>query len=203
MEKTIANKMSLYDIVTLIVPSALVCYVYDFLKMECSANWIAYVTQFGVILMFGLLLKSLGAWWASCWFRNNTDIIREEEDRQFEGNDKFSWCGVLHTWVCDPIRFIAGPFFKLCQLYTIDKAKLKEYYDKYDIAYANKYYGKRIELLESHVAFLQTWIWALVACLWSDICETWMIVVAIYFCVVVMSAIQRKIYNMIWECPEK
>lgn len=219
MEKTIANKMTFYDIVTLIVPGALIYCAYDYPKISCSVIWISYLAQFGIILMVGLLLKGFGAWWANCWFRNNTDIIQEEKEKQIEDDDKFSWCSFLHTWICAPIRFIFGPFIKLSQLYLKDKAKLKDYIKQYTKAYNDSYSGKRIEILESHVAFLQTWIWALVVCLFKPTCEIkctcgcgcvccsdWnkgIITIAIYICIVVMLAIQRKIYNVVWEYQEE
>lgn len=206
MGNSITSKMTFYDLVTLIVPSALVCYVWGFPCVKFPDTWIGYVTEFGFVLLLGVTLKSFGAWWGSCWFRNNTDIIKEEEEKQDEGNYKFSFCSFLHTWVCDPIRYIFGPLIKLCIPKEPDKAKLEEYNEKYDKAYKDSYYGHRIEILESHVAFLQTWTWALVTCMFCNIkcsecnkIDIWLLVIGAYISIVLMLAIQRKIYYMIWE----
>ena len=198
--------MTFYDLVTLIVPSALVCYVWGFPCVKFPDTWIGYVTEFGFVLLLGVTLKSFGAWWGSCWFRNNTDIIKEEEEKQDEGNYKFSFCSFLHTWVCDPIRYIFGPLIKLCIPKEPDKAKLEEYNEKYDEAYKDSYYGHRIEIIESHVAFLQTWAWALMICMLCNIkcfecnkIDIWLLMIGAYISIVLMLAIQRKIYYMIWE----
>ena len=206
MGNSMTNKMTFYDLVTLIVPSALVCYVWGYPCVKFPDTWIGYVAEFGFVLLLGIALKSFGAWWGSCWFRNNIDIIKEEEGKQDEGNYKFSFCSFLHTWLCDPIRYMFGPTIKLCVPKEPDKAKLEEYNEKYDKAYKDSYYGHRIEILESHVAFLQTWAWALMAWLVGQMkyfhcqkMEGWMLPVAIYLSIVLMLAIQRKIYYMTWE----
>lgn len=207
MVDSVTNKMTFYDLVTLIVPSALVCYVWYFPNIAFPDSWIGYVAEFGFVLLLGIILKSFGAWWGSCWFRNNTDIIQEEEEKQEEENYKFSFCSFLHTWVCDPIRYMFGPVIKLCMPKEPDKVKLDEYYKEYDKAYKDSYYVNRIEVLESHVAFLQTWAWALIVCLVGQMkCfnNTMTINISIwgvglYLSIVLMLAIQRKIYYMIWE----
>ena len=199
MEKSIVNKMSLYDLLTLIVPSALVYWAYGCPCIACFYNWIGYIALFGIILTLGLVLKTIGAWWASCGFRNNTDTIKEEEDKQFEQEESFSFCGVMHTFFCGPLKYIAGPLIKLCIPVMRDKAKLKEYYKLYDEAYVNAYYGKRIEILESHVAFLQTMICALVIIMFESKDYIWYIIGICYACIIVMQFIQRKIYYMVWE----
>ena len=205
-EKAIVNKMSLYDILTLIVPSALVCCAWDFPNVLLPEGWLGYVAKFGFVLLLGLALKSFGAWWGSCWFRNNTEIIREEEEKQVEGNYKFSACTFMHTWVCDPIRYIFSPGLKLCIPEEPDRSKLKEYYQQYEKAYNDSYYSKRIDILESHVAFLQTWAWALVACMLCHMkCINGkefgmgLLVLGFYLSIVLMLAIQRKIYYLVWE----
>lgn len=203
---TIINKMSLYDIVTLIVPSSLVCWAYCYPSIEDFTGWVSNIALLGIIITIGLVLKHFGAWWASCWFRNNTEMIQEEEEKQQEEH-KFSACAFLHTWVCDPIRFIFGPAIKLCHPQEKDQAKLKKYYSAYDKAYNDAYYCKRIEILESHVAFLQTWIWAIVVCMFAYLMpenallnvNIWVLVGAVYLSIVIMCTIQRKIYNLIWE----
>ena len=206
MGNSMTNKMTFYDLVTLIVPSALVCYVWGYRCVKFPDTWIGYVAEFGFVLLLGIALKSFGAWWGSCWFRNNTDIIKEEEEKQDEGNYKFSFCSFLHTWLCDPIRYMFGPVIKLFIPKEPDRVKLEEYNEKYDKAYKDSYYGHHIEILESHVAFLQTWAWALMVCLVGQMkyfdcqkIEEWMLPVAIYLSIVLMLAIQKKIYYMIWE----
>ncbi len=196
-ENSIINRMTLYDIFTLIVPSALVFWVYDYPQAKCFDNWIGYIAFFGIILMVGLVLKTIGTWWSSLWWRNNTDIIYEEDEKRFKESNKFPFCAIMHALVCDPIKYITSPIVLLT--YNRDDAKLKEYYKQYNKAYENSYYCKRIEILESHVAFLQTWIWALVAIMFQSKTYFWCILGIIYICLVTMLAIQRKIYNMVLE----
>ena len=197
--QSIANKMSLYDVLTLIVPSAIVYWAYGCPCIACFNNWIGYIALFGIILTLGLVLKTIGAWWASCEFRNNTDIIKEEEDKQFAQEEVFSFCTVLDTFFCGPLKYIAGPVIKLFVPFKRDKAKLEEYYRLYEKAYKDDYYCKRIEILESHVAFLQTMIWALVLIMFDSKDCIWYIVGICYVCIIVMRFIQRKIYYMVWE----
>lgn len=199
MEKSIINKMSFYDIVTLVVPSALVYWAYGCPCILCFDNWVGYIALFGVLMVLGLVLKSIGAWWASCGFRNNTDIIKEEEDKQFAQEEQFSFCAVLDTFVCGPLKYIVGPIIKLFIPIKRDKVILKEYYDLYDKAYVDAYYGKRIEILESHVAFLQTLICALVLIMFESKDCIWNLIGICYVCIVIMRYIQRKIYYIIWE----
>lgn len=200
MEKPIINKMTFYDVVTLIVPSALVCYSYTWAPIGKPENVLSYVACLGVVLMIGLLLKSVGAWWGGFWFRNNTDIIRQEKIKVGNlGGENIS-CAFLDTLFFDPIKFLIGPIMKL--FYSQDKKELYDYYHKYDIAYAQAYYSKRIEVLESHVAFLQTWIVALLVFFFEISEHKCCVIIAIYVSVILMLAIQRKIYNMIWECKD-
>ncbi len=201
MEGTIINKMSLYDAVTLIVPSAMVCWVYDGQKVACFNNWVGYLALFGIILMVGLVLKGIGAWWSSLWWRNNTDIIQEEDENRLRESNKFPFCAIMHALFCDPFKYITSPVVLL--LYHRDDAKLKEYYHQYGKAYKDNYYNKRIEILESHVAFLQTWIWALIVILFQSNDCFWYVIGILYVCIVTMLAIQRKIYNMVWEYEEE
>lgn len=207
MINSVTNKMTFYDLVTLIVPSALVCYVWYFPNIAFPDTWIGYVAEFGFVLLLGIVLKNFGAWWGSCWFRNNTDIIKEEEEKQDEGNYKFSFCSFLHTWLCDPIRYMFGPLIKLFRPKERDKAKLEEYDKMYDKAYKDSYYGHRIETLESHVAFLQTWTWAIIVCLFGQMkcfdnveeINIFLFSLGLYVSIVLMLSIQRKIYYMVWE----
>ncbi len=200
-EGTIINKMTFYDIVTLIVPSALVCYDYNWKPLGEIGSWEGYIAQFGVLLMVGLLLKSIGVLWSNFWFRNNTDIILEEKAKATNiGGENIS-CGFIDIIFADPMKFILGPIMKC--FYKQDNDIIRLYYNQYEIAYAQAYYGKRIEILESHVAFLQTWIIALVVLCFEKPEYLCCIVMACYVSIIIMLSVQRKIYNMIWETPNK
>lgn len=202
MERAITNKMTFYDIGTLIIPSALICYSYIWKPLGCiSATdiWVKHVAYFGVLLMVGLLLKSIGAFWSSFWFRNNTDVIQQEREKVTNVGGNLTKCRFVDIIVFDPLRFIIGPIMR--SFYTSDQKELKEYFNKYDDAYKQAYYGKRIEILESHVAFLQTWVVALVVFLFENWDYACCIIAACYVSIVIMLSIQRKIYNMIWEAP--
>lgn len=200
-EKAIIGKMTFYDVVTLIVPSALVCYEYNWRPMGCVNTWEGYIAQFGVLLMVGLLLKSVGALWSSFWFRNNTDIIKQERQKVSLVGGENQSCGLLDILFFDPVKYILGPISRC--FYSQDKNELDNYYDKYESAYTQEYYGKRIDAIESQVAFLQTWVVALVVYAFEKPQHICCIVVAYYVCVVIMLALQRKIYNMIWESKKK
>lgn len=200
-EKAIIRKMTFYDVVTLIVPSALVCYEYNWKPMGSVNTWEGYIAQLGVLLMVGLLLKSVGALWSGFWFRNNTDIIKQERQKVTKVGGENQSCGFLDILFFDPVKYILGPITKC--FYVQDKRELDNYYDKYENAYTQEYYGKRIDALESHVAFLQTWTVALVVYAFEKSKHICCIVVAYYVCVVIMLALQRKIYNMIWESKKK
>lgn len=201
-ERTIINKMTFYDIVTLIVPSALVCSAYPLIpQIACSMTWVNYVAQFGMVLMIGLVMKNFGAWWSSFWFRNNTDIIEQERRRIKNIGIDPTKCRFVDVVFFDPLKYICGPIMK--GFYTQDPQSLEEYYAKYETAYDQAYYGKRIDALESHVAFLQTWIWAIIICIPSELCHKCCKILVCYVCIIIMLYIQRKIYSMIWESKDK
>ena len=212
MEKTIANKMSLYDMLTLIVPSALVFFLYQCPKMQDKECWITYLVQFGFVLMIGILLKSLSVGWNGLWFRNNTDMIRQAQD-----TPSSPFKSALCTFICAPIKYsfsyVAAIFYKQ------DEMELKEYYRKYNIAYNDSYCGKRIEFLESQIAFLQVWMGAMTVCLigeWSHLCKwNWLngyynheildgkyVCIAIYVSMVAMFILQKKLYRLVHETVE-
>ncbi len=197
MEKTIINKMSFYDIVTLVVPSALVCYDYSWKPVGCVDSWEGYIAQFGVLLMVGLFLKGISALWGRLWFRNNTDIIKEERLRAKNLGGEHKVCRFLSILFFDPFMYILSPLSYL--RYTEDPQEKDSYYAQYDKAYEKMYYGKRIDALESHVAFLQTWITALVIFVFEKPDYAGCILLACYISIVLMLSIQRKIYNLIWE----
>ena len=196
-QNSIIGKMTFYDIVTLVVPSALVCHSYVWKPIVPVVDWIGQIATFGFLMMIGLLFKSIGSFWSSFWFRNNTDIIQEEKAKVSSiGGENLS-CGIIDTIFVDPMKFILGPIMSC--FYSQDKTILATYFEKYDIAYGLSYYGKRIEILESHVAFLQTWIVALVVLCFDKTEYLCCIVIACYISIVMMLSIQRKIYNMVWE----
>lgn len=208
MEKTIANKMSLYDIVTLIVPSALIYCAWDWsLFSNLTISWVCYVAQFGLLLMIGLVLKGVSTEWSGFWFRNNADMIRRAE----EGDNP--WKDILCSFVCGPIMYLISPIL----FHRQNETELFYYYKKYELAYNNAYSGKRIEFLENQVAFLQSWSWALAVCLVGEITKDWrfigdngynwdvdwwLFVIGIYACIVVMFILQKKIYKVVWESIE-
>lgn len=199
--------MTFYDIVTLIVPSSLVCYAYGLLTINDGDPWFAYVAQFGLIMMFGFFLKSISNLWGKLWFRNNTDIIKQERILSQNTGGEIVSCRFLNLFIFDPLKYICCIVMYFC--YSEDSHELKEYYDKYIKAYDNSYSGKRIEILESHVAFLQTWILALIICMFSNInscnCDTksgWSVCILMllcYLCIVIMLNTQRTIYRIVFE----
>ncbi len=204
MNKTILEKMTFYDIVTLIVPGALVCCAWDWsIFSRLEPLWFVYVAQFGLLLMIGLLLKGISSLWSSLWFRNNTKMIREAELKE-----KNLARDIICTFVCGPIQYILSPIF------AFDKANREledKYNNQYNEAYYNPYSGKRIELLESQVAFLQTWTWALGFCFIGRVLtyfgckaynwgiEWWILVLGMYACIVTMFILQKKIYQVVWD----
>ena len=212
MEKTIANKMSLYDVVTLIVPSALVCALYQCPLVQDEGNWITYVVPFGFVLMVGILLKSISIGWNGLWFRNNTDMIRQVQD-----TPSFTWKSCLCTFICAPVKYIFSCV--AAYFYEPDKLELNEYYRKYNIAYNDSYSGKRIEFLETQIAFLQVWMGAMTVCLIGEVSHwlkwNWLngyynhemlngkyVCIAIYVCMVAMFILQKKLYRVVHETVE-
>lgn len=199
--------MTFYDIVTLIVPSSLVCYAYGLSTINDGDPWFAYVAQFGLLMMLGLFLKTIGGFWGKLWFRNNTDIIKQERILSQNVGGEIVSCSFLNLFIFDPLKYICSIVMYFC--YSEDSHELKEYYDKYIKAYDNSYSGKRIEILESHVAFLQTWILALIICMFSNInscnCDTksgWsacILMLLCYLCIVIMLNTQRTIYRIVFE----
>lgn len=197
--------MTFYDIVTLIVPSAILCCSNGWLPFNSEPSWIEYVALFGFVLMIGLILKGISVAWNAIWFRNSTKMIFEAEN----GTNIFK--DLACAFICGSFAYVFSIVF-----YFIDKKDnelLERYYDKYEIAYNNKYSGKRIELLEAQVAFLQSMIWALIFCLVGGILfehhcpivrsfscpiEWWGTLILIYACIVTMIILQKKIYNVVW-----
>ena len=200
MERTIINKMSFYDIVTLVVPSALVCYAWEMPQIPCSSNWTTYVAQFGVVMMIGFILKGISTWWGSLWFRNNTDIIKREQIRVTNIGGENIGCRFLNIFVFEPFGYIVSPLTHF--MYQEDSQLLKNYYDQYATANKDDYCCKRIETLESHVAFLQTWVLAVVIYMFKacNTCtEYWLAIGAGYACILAMLSIQKKIYDLVLE----
>ena len=205
---TIMSKMTFYDIVTLIVPSSLVCYACDLLTIKVGDPWYAYVAQFGVVMMLGLFLKCVSSFWGRLWLRNNTDIIKQERILSQNVGGEIVSCSFLNLFIFDPLKYICSIVMYFC--YSEDSHELKEYYIKYTKAYDNSYSGKRIEILESHVAFLQTWILALIICMFGNninfcncetksTCSVCILMLLSYICILIMLHIQRKIYRMVFE----
>lgn len=216
MGKTILEKMTFYDIVTLLVPGVLVCCAWNWtiFSLPDKIWWGTYIAQFGLILMIGLLLKSFNILWNSFWFRNNTRIlliVSNGETNLFKE--------VLCDLFCGPLLYLLSPLTGLiCVLFCKqDEGLLNRYYGEYNKAYYNAYSGQRIELLESQVAFLQNWSWALVFCLLGRIgkindwgwcnkydwgLEWWNLALGIYVCIVAMFILQKKIYQVVWDNME-
>jgi hypothetical protein len=208
--KSIISKMPLYDIVTLVIPSAMVCYAHNWIPVECKVSWVVYVAQFGAILIFGFILKSISNWWGSLWFRNNTDVIKQERLKVENIGGENKSCRFLDILIFDPLKYICSIVMYFC--YSADSHELLDYYEKYEEAYEKSYSGKRIDILESHVAFLQTTILALFICIFGNmysscICEcgsrfAWepcVVLAVCYMCVVIMLNIQRTIYRIVFE----
>ena len=199
--------MTFYDIVTLIVPGALVCCANQWYPYANDESWLGYIALFGVVLMVGLILKCLGICWSGFWFRNNTRMIQIAE-RKEQGKLQDFLC----TFFCAPLIYLFSLFSKLW--YTQDEYVLRRYYDQYEIAYNNVYSGQRIEFLENQVAFLQSWSWALGACLVTMIFNKWdipmfkqiyipidgsVVCLFLYASIVAMIILQKKIYSVVWD----
>lgn len=206
--------MPFYDIVTLVIPSAMMCYANNWVPIEGKASWMVYVAQFGIILIFGFFLKSISSWWGGLWFRNNTDIIKQERLKVENIGGENKSCGFLDILIFDPLKYICSLVMYFC--YSADTHELMDYYDKYDKAYIKLYSGKRIDILESHVAFLQTATFALLICMFGHMssgclcgCEhkfSWTpccILLLCYICIVIMLNIQRNIYRIVFENQKK
>lgn len=208
---SIIEKMTFYDIVTLIVPSSFVCYAYKWIPLVEDGSWIVYVAHFGIIMMLGFILKGISAWWGGLWFRNNTDIIKEERGKSANIAGENKGCPILNILIFDPLKYILS--FIMFFAYSEDYGEWKNYNDMYTKAYKDVYSGKRIETLESHVAFLQTWILALFislfanfnsACMCNDdiITNDWspcILLFMCYICIVLMLYTQRTIYRLVFE----
>ena len=206
-ERTIISKMTFYDIVTLIVPSAILCCCNGWLPFQEEPSWIGYVALLGVVLMIGLILKGISIAWNTIWFRNSTKMIFDAE------NDTNVFINIVCAFVCGPLAYVLS--FVTIFVDKKDEGLLKRYYDQYEKAYNNKYSGKRIELLEAQVAFLQSMIWALVFCFAGiflhdplhcpivKVClcpfEWWVILILIYACIVTMIILQKKVYKVVFE----
>lgn len=206
-EGTIISKMTFYDIVTLIVPSAILCCSNGWLPFKEEPSWVGYVALLGVVLMVGLILKGISIAWNAIWFRNSSKMIFDAE------NDTNVFKNIACAFLCGPLAYVLslGSHF----LDKKDEGLLDRYYDQYEKAYNNKYSGKRIELLEAQVAFLQSMIWALVFCLVGiflhdplhcpivKVClcpfEWWVILILIYACIVTMIILQKKVYKVVFE----
>lgn len=205
--------MTFYDIVTLLVPGVLVCCAWNWTIFSHPDKiwWGTYIAQFGLILMIGLLLKSVNVLWSEWWFRNNTDILLITLNGETNLLKELS-CDLI----CGPLLYIISPISGLIhRLYrNPDEGLLDLYYNKYNSAYYNEYSGKRIEMLESQVAFLQTWSWALAFCMvgkigkmhswgWCDNYEWgidwWILAIGIYACIVAIFILQKKIYQVVWD----
>ena len=206
-EGTIISKMTFYDIVTLIVPSAILCCCNGWLPFKEEPSWIGYVALLGVVLMIGLILKGISIAWNAIWFRNNSKMIFDAEN----GTNIFK--DLACSFICGPFAYIFSVPFHFID--NKDEGVIDRYYDQYEKAYNNKYSGKRIELLEAQVAFLQSMIWALVFCLIGiflhdplqcpivKVClcpfEWWVILILLYACIVTMIILQKKVYKVVFE----
>ena len=200
VEKTIINKMSFYDIVTLVVPSALVWSAWDAPSIQCSSIWITFVAQFGAVLMLGFILKGVSYWWGGLWFRNNTDMIKREQIRITNIGGENIGCRILNNYIFEPLGYIISPITHF--MYQEDTQLLGNYYNQYTTAYKEEYYCKRIETLESHVAFLQTWTLAIFIYMiktWNTCEHVWLFIATMYACIIAMLSIQKKIYDLVLE----
>ena len=218
MEKTIANKMTFYDLVTLIVPSALVCYIWrgnlpklfadSVAACPCGCtsiqnNWLKYIVAFGVLLFIGLIMKLLASWWNGLWFRNNTDMLKPIELKHNKGIERADSCAWMRTWFCEPIQYCFSPLMKWFGIYQEDVSTTNNYYKTYENAFEHPYYNQRIGILESHIAFLQVWLLAIVLILphqsMHKCCMVGIGILSIYIGIRMMISLQKKIYNMVFE----
>lgn len=221
MEKTVASKMTFYDLVTLIVPSALVCYIWrdtfalPFLvtTSSCSCGctsvgnyWLNYLVAFGILLFIGLVFKMVASWWNNLWFRNNTDMIKPIADRHLHGIARADSCVWMKTWFCEPIQYCFSPIMKWFNIYQEDKSAINKYYKAYEYAFEHPYYSPRINILESHIAFLQVWLLTIVIILihpsMHHCSMVGIVILSIYIGIYIMITLQKKIYNMVYESLE-
>lgn len=221
MEKTIASKMTFYDLVTLIVPSALVCYIWrdnielPFFNFSTSCpcgcismqdSWLNYIVAFGVLLFIGLIMKILASWWNGFWFRNNTDMLKPIALLYEKNIERANGCEWMKTWFCEPIQYCFSPFMKWFSIYQEDESATYEYYQRYENAFEHPYYSPRINILESHIAFLQVWLLAIVIILihpsMHNCCMVGIGILFIYIGIRIMITIQRKIYIMVYEAKK-
>lgn len=137
MEKTIANKMTLYDLLTLIIPGSIAMVVmysglcpwikgFDFL-------WIVYIAIFGIMFLIGLLLKN----WA---LNKNKEIFDQNLQDIQETYDKFA-VATFHDLDSENITY-------------------DDYCQDYYYAVDNNEKSK-IAILESQVAFMRTMCYTL------------------------------------------
>ena len=218
METTIASKMTFYDLVTLIVPSALVGYIwrgklaalctYSVSTCPCGCtsienNWLNYLVAFGGLLFIGMIMKLLASWWNGLWFRNNTDMLKPISLWHERGIERADSCVWMKTWFCEPIQYCFSPLMKWFGVYQEDKSIIYDYYNKYENAFEHPYYSQRINILESHIAFLQVWLLAIVLILvhpsMRNCCMVGIGTLSIYIGIRMMISLQKKIYNMVYE----
>ena len=132
MDKTIVNRMSLYDILTLIIPGSMlvaVIYIgaYPWIK-DIDFSWIINLALFGVMFLIGLILKTWALEQDKKKFDQNMDAIREKyADFAKDTNHEIN-----------------------CEKKTWD-----EYCSDYYFA-VEKYSHSKIAILEAQVAFLRT-----------------------------------------------
>ena len=135
------EKGTFYDLVSLVVPGALIltvclfansCFCCKILPTGADINWIVEVSLFGIVLLLGFVCKLIAS---VIWKEKRNDIedINTEYRKYKKGKDS------LHD---DK---------------TITELDTPEYFKRYYYVAKNTY-NKHIPILESHIAFFQNWI---------------------------------------------
>jgi len=139
------EKGTFYDLVSLVVPGALIltvclfadsCFCCKILPTGADTNWIVEVSLFGIVLLLGFVCKLIASviWKGK---RNDIEEINTEYRKYKKEKDSL-------------------PDDK-----TITELDTPEYFKRYYYVAKNTY-NKNIPILESHIAFFQNWIVAAV-----------------------------------------
>lgn len=135
------EKGTFYDLVSLVVPGALIltvcmfadcCFCCKILPTGADINWIVEVSLFGIVLLLGFVCKLIAS---VIWKEKRNDIEEINTEYRKYKKEKDS----------------------LPDDKTITELDTPEYFKRYYYVAKNTY-NKNIPILESHIAFFQNWI---------------------------------------------
>lgn len=135
------EKGTFYDLVSLVVPGALIltvclfvdsCFCCKILPTGADINWIVEVSLFGIVLLLGFVCKLIAS---VIWKEKRNDIEEINTEYRKYKKEKDS----------------------LPDDKTITELDTPEYFKRYYYVAKNTY-NKHIPILESHIAFFQNWI---------------------------------------------